>query len=107
MSLATMMASDFTTIRLDDPQPVTIGGVTKNGIVGDLTKGKEDMQAGGYLPANTVQIELLRSDWATAPAVGNTLTCTKFSGLTFAIVGITDAPIATYWLLTCEARHKR
>lgn len=107
MSLATMMAADFTTIRLDDPQPVTIGGVTKNGIVGDLTKGKEDMQAGGYLPANTVQIELLRSDWVTPPAVGNTLTCAKFSGLTFAIVGITDAPIATYWLLTCEARHKR
>lgn len=107
MSLATMMISDFTTIRLDDPQAVTIGGVTKNGIIGELTKGKEDLQAGGYLPANTVQIELLRSDWATAPAVGNILTCAKFSGVTFSITGITDVPLGGYWLLTCEAKHKR
>ncbi len=107
MSLATIMTADFQVIRADDLQPVTIGGVTKNAIVGELVKAKEDMQPGGYLPANTVQIELLRSDWATAPSVGNTVTCSKFSGMTFAVTSITDAPIPTYWLLTCEAKHKR
>lgn len=107
MSLATIMTADFQVIRADDLQPVTIGGVTKNAIVGELTRSKEDMQAGGYLPANTVQIELLRSDWATAPTVGGTLTCAKFSGITFAIKEILDPPISTYWFLTCWAKQDR
>lgn len=106
MSLSAMMLSDYRTVRLDDPQNVTIGSVTKSAIVGDLTKGKEDLQAGGYLPANMVQVELLRSDWATAPALGDTITMAKFSGMTFKVTGITDAPLGTYWLLTCEAKHK-
>ncbi len=107
MSLATIMSADFAVIRADDLQAVTIAGVTKNAIVGDLARSKEDMQAGGYLPANTVQIELLRSDWATAPTVGGTLTCAKFSGITFAIAEILDPPLSTYWLLTCRAKQHR
>lgn len=114
MSLATIMAADFATIRADDPQSVTITSATgtskgtKTAIVGDLTKAKGDMQAGGYLPNNVVQVEVLKSDFTSNPPVlGDTLTATKFSGMTFAVTGVSDVPLGTYWLLTCEAQHRR
>lgn len=114
MSLATIMAADFVSIRADDAQSVTItsaAGVargTKTAIVGDLTRAKGDIQAGGYLPSNMVQIEVLQSDYTSSPpVVGDRLTATKFSGTTFAIVAVNDPPLSTYWLLTCEAKQNQ
>lgn len=114
MSLATIMTADFEVIRADDPQSVTItsaAGVvrgTKTSIVGDLTRTKGDLQAGGYLPSNMVQVEVLKSDFASSPPViGDRLTASKFSGTTFAVVAVLDPPIGTYWLLTCEAKQNQ
>ena len=114
MSLATLMAADFVTIRADDAQSVTITSAagtargTKTAIVGDLTRAKGDLQAGGYLPSNMVQVEVLKSDFtASPPVIGDRLTATKFSGTTFAVVAVNDPPIGTYWLLTCEAKQNQ
>ena len=90
---------------LDDlPHSVTIGGVTKSAIVGDITRTKADLIAGGYFPEDTFEVHLVRSDWATIPTNGTALTTTAHPGVTFRIQSVIDDPSGAALILRCGGR---
>ena len=101
---AAMFTADFDAIRTDMQHNVTVSGTTKAAVVSDISLSKQDLQAGGYFPGESLEVVIRLSEWGTVPGLGDTLTTTAYSGKTFRIVRIGTDPSGATRRLFCEGR---
>jgi hypothetical protein len=97
---ASMFAADLAAVASDIPQTVTFGAVTKRAVCGDATKGREPMDAGGFMPMADLEVHIWLSDWTTAPTIKDVV---LHNGLSYRVTSIASDPSGVTRRLYCEA----
>lgn len=98
-----MLTADLAAVVADIPQTITIGGVTRRAVVGDVSKAKTDLDAGGFIPDIGIEVHLFRSDWATLPVIGDTAT---FNSVEYRIIRTATDPAGTSLRVFLEAKAR-
>lgn len=107
------MATDFDTILVDDAaaimadyaQTVTVSGTTKRAIVSNHERGRAGFEAGGFFGRATLEVVIVKSDWASIPAAGSIVTTSKTGANQFRVASYNDDFTGLVRHLLCEALH--
>lgn len=99
-----MFTRHFDQVRTQLPHSITVGGVTKTAVVGDVSRTKQDLDAAGYFPEDIFEAHIRVSEWVTLPAIGDQITTTAYPSATFRIVRISTDPSAAVRVLYCGGK---
>ncbi len=98
---ASMFKADLAAAIGDMGQTVTFNGQTKRAFIGEVSRAKDALQAGGYFGEYSVEIHIIESDWTTAPDVSSILTAVN--GQSYRVIRKGDFAPSGCRRLFCEA----
>ena len=99
-----MFTADLAVAMADMPQTVTFNGQTKRAFIGEVSRAKDALQAGGYFGDYSAEVHIIEADWTTTPDVGNILTAVN--GNSYRVVRKGDFAPSGCRRLFCEALQK-
>ena len=101
---AAMFTRNFDQVRAHMPHTVTVGSTTKNAVVSGITRTKEDLVAGGHFPDDVFEAHIRVSEWGTLPTIGDRITTSALSGVTFKVQRFETDPSGAVRILYCGGK---